>query len=187
MAGHFQGDVKFYFAEGRIVTYLSTLLLILIASHCTAIFREVIKTAPFSSGAIWVFLVSAFCFAAIDEFFMIHENLDFAIHRWTGLKETAVSDRLDDIVVLFYALFGAAALFLGRRNLVRFVTVRRLVASGFALAFMMIGLDILTNRRDIATDIDLHSWLSVAEDTLKVAAETLFLIAVRRCWIIVKS
>jgi hypothetical protein len=187
LAGYFQGDVKFYFAEGRIVTYLSTLLLFLIASYSTVIFREIIKTAPFASGAIWVFLASAFCFAAVDEFFMVHENIDFAIHRWTGLKETAVSDRLDDIIVLFYALFGAAALFLGRRNLVRFSAVKRLVVSGFALAFGMIALDILTNRRDFVPDIALHSWLSVVEDTLKVVAETLFLIAVRRCWTIVKS
>jgi hypothetical protein len=179
--------VKYYFAEGRIVTLLSTLLLLLVASYCAATFRDVIKTASFASGTIWFFLASAFCFASVDEFFMIHENLDFAIHRWTGLKETAVSDRLDDIVVLFYALSGAAALFLGRRNLVRFVSVRRQVLSGFALAFLMIALDVLTNRRDIVTNIDLHSWLSVAEDTLKIAAETLFLMAARRCWIMVKA
>jgi len=186
LTGGFQGNVALLFGELQMITFLSTAQLLLIASFCALTFRE-IKTNTHGREAVggslvWLFFASAFVVAAMDELFMVHENLDYAIHGLLGIVETAVSDRIDDFIIFLGAVAAFCVLFLARRGLRRFSSVRLLVAAAFAMSFVMIALDAGTNRPDLFGDGDLRIWMAVLEDVVKIAAEAMFLIAAQRCW-----
>ena len=186
LTGSFQGNVTLLFGELQMITFLSTAQLLLIASFCALTFRE-IKTNTHDREAVggsfvWLLFAIAFFVAAMDELFMIHENLDYAIHSLAGIVETAVSDRIDDFIIFFGAVLALCVLFLARRELKQFSSVRPLVVVAFVMSFSMIVLDAGTNRPDLFGDGDLRTWMAVLEDVLKIAAEAMFLIAAQRCW-----
>ena len=184
--GYAVGDLYHYFEERRVVTYLSSFQLVALSILCWIIFEENRENgndpAWRSPHFIWTLMAAGFLFLAFDEVLMVHEKIDFSLHRALQIRETAVTDRLDDLIVLVYGLIGLVLLGRYRKALARYAHVMPLVASGAFLFLLMVGLDMLTNRRDVILDRALHSWISVIEDTTKIAAECLFLMAAHRCW-----
>ena len=61
-----------------------------------------------------VFLAIDFAFLAMDGSLMFHKRLVYAIHSAFGWQETRLSDRIDDIIVGFYAIIGALFVFYSR-------------------------------------------------------------------------
>lgn len=169
-----------HFDEGKFVTIYSFLQLL-------ATFGIVLLINWYSRwknpSLIWKIIAIGFIFLAADEVFTIHENIDFLIHRVFGIEETAVTDRIDDILVGLYGLLGIGVLFVYRNEWKIYREAFPFFIFGFALLFGMVTLDVITNRHDILYLIwDHHSastiqtYLSLAEEPLKVFSEAFFIL-----------
>lgn len=187
LIGLLSGNPGSQFKEGGLVTFISGGLLLWIAWVLNQI-RKLRHVAPDRSffrpaTAIWGMMALGFLFLAADEMLALHEKMDKLLHRLFHMEETALTDRLDDLIVGGYGLLGLAALFFHRAELVRWKQAFLWIGAGFTLLFMMVGLDTLTNRNDILESLwekpkanALAIWLSVLEDSFKVYAETCFLL-----------
>jgi hypothetical protein len=120
---------------------------------------------------------------AADEIFKIHENIDFLIHRVFGIQETGLTDRIDDFLVGLYGLLGIGVLFAYRNQLKTYREAFPFFIFGFVLLFSMVAFDVVTNRNDILPLIfdhhlaaTLYTYLSLAEDSLKIFAESFFIL-----------
>ncbi len=176
-----------YFGEGSFITYLSFFQLIVISILAWIIFKirkggSKLKEwrAPFF---IWLIMAIAFTYLSLDEVCLIHENIDFFIHRIFKIQETGFTDRIDDVIVGCYGLFGLMVLYFYREELKKYREAFPLLIVGFIFMFSMVLLDIITNRKDILQILiskpylvsKLHSWLGVIEDMFKIIAEGVFI------------
>ena len=131
----------------------------------------------------WVALVGGFAFAALDELFMYHERLDKTIHAMLSIKQTPWTDRFDDLIVGLYVGLGAWLVLMSSKIDSFLDQPKRLFVWGFAVAFVMVGLDLITNGRDFMAwlfgqdlGLVLRTWLSILEDCLKLVAVAIFLV-----------
>ncbi|RIL03877.1 MAG: hypothetical protein DCC71_14800 [Proteobacteria bacterium] len=178
--GALAGTPDLHFKEGGLVNLASGALLLWIARLASQIGR--VRRAE--AAAIWRVAAIGFAFLAADELFAIHENLDKLVHWLFGIRETPLTDRLDDAIVGLYGVAGAALAFAHRAELLRWRSARPYAVWGAALACAMVVLDAATNRSDLFETFlaepqakALESWLSVAEDALKLYAETCWMLA----------
>lgn len=124
-----------------------------------------------------------FAFLALDEVAQIHEKLDYLAHTLFIGEETAVSDRLDDLIVGVYALVGLWVMHHYLAELLQHRAMRPFLVAGFLLLGLMVAVDALTNREDLAalvfddrsTRRAVLAVASVCEEGLKLAAEGCFL------------
>ena len=138
---------------------------------------------------VWLLMALGFLFLAIDEVAKIHESLDRSVHRLLQRPETALSDRLDDAILLGYGLVGVAVLYAYRSELISYRAVLPLVICGFVLFLFMGLLDALVNRPDVFLFLgisqegsaSLGKWLGGVEEGLKILAEAAFLGAAYTC------
>ena len=138
---------------------------------------------------VWLLMALGFLFLAIDEVAKVHESLDRSVHRLLQRPETALSDRLDDAILLGYGLVGVAVLYAYRSELVSYRAVLPLVICGFVLFLFMGLLDALANRPDVFLfmgisqegSASLGKWIGGVEEGLKVLAEAAFLGAAYTC------
>jgi hypothetical protein len=173
-------------SESSPITLLSFAQLVASSIICWKVFRV---RCPYSKPrldtpqAVWAIMAAGFLFLSIDEAALVHERLDFLIHTVFGIRETGVSDRLDDVIIAAYGLFGIVVLWKSRSELVRFRRVLPLIAIGFAFMFLMVALDMVTNRNDVlplfirdpSAGETLAHWLNLAEEVFKLLAEAMFL------------
>ena len=125
---------------------------------------------------LWLLLAFGFLFLAIDEVARLYESFARSVHRILGLQETALSDRLDDVIVLGYGVLGVAVLCVYRAELADYRDVLPLVTYGVVLFLFMQGLDTVGNRADLFRTIGvpdegvgiLRSWLGGIEEALKL-------------------
>lgn len=177
-----------YFKEGAFVTYFSSFQLVLMAALAGMIFwlrRESLKRGAGGNGSvgIWILMAIGLLFLSLDEVFLIHENIDFWIHRFFQMEETSLTDRIDDLIVGGYGVLGLTAIYIYRKELKRFHEAYPLFFAGFVLMFFSVGLDLLTARKDllgmvIASPVLVNKtqfWLDLLEDSVKVLAEAVFL------------
>lgn len=176
------------FSEGGFITKLSVSQLFLLAWLSFKIFqsRRVISRHSLSrdSSTVWLIVALGFLFLAVDDLFMIHENLDGLIHEVFNMQETALTDRIDDFLVGLYGLAGIGVLIIFRDELKAYREAFPSFIFGFVLLFIMVSLDMLINRNDILPLIFDHDhvdvlnvWITLAEDSLKVFAEAFFILA----------
>lgn len=183
-----------YFGEGTFITYLSFLQLLVISGLAWVIFnvrkdgsKSKAWKAPF---LIWLIIAIGSVFLSLDEVSGIHENIDRFIHGSFKLHETSFTDRIDDVMVGCYGLFGLMMLYIYREEFKKFRKTFPLLKVGFIFMFTMVALDIVTNRNDILpifipdpyVSEKLHSWLDAIEDMLKIIAEGLFIGALYYCF-----
>ncbi len=142
------------------------------------------RTLWSNSSTVWGIISLGFLFLAADEFFQIHEKIDFGIHHFFNMRETGFTDRLDDILVGLYVLVGISTLIAYRDELKTHRRAFPFFIYGFVLLFVMIAIDVLTNRDDILRILfdyylanDILVWLSHLEDSLKIFAEAFFVLA----------
>jgi len=136
------------------------------------------------SSIVWLIISTGFLFLAADEYFMIHENLDFFIHYIFNIRETGLTDRIDDTIIGIYGLIGIGVLFYYRNELKAYKEAHSFFIYGFILLLFTVILDGLTNREDmLQLFFDqsyvsiLKAWLSHLEESLKIYAEASFILA----------
>lgn len=133
---------------------------------------------------IWLLMSLGFIFLALDEALSIHETLDVLIHRVFALRETWLTDRVDDLIILVYGIAGILILYAHRSEFTGLAGYRVYFVIGFLLLVAMVVLDLLSNRRDFlyATGLTrswvppIHHALEVAEELTKLLAEASFLL-----------
>ncbi len=105
-----QGNIVGPFKEGGLITWVSFLQLLLIAGLSWKVFtlhNGVLNRHGWRSPQmVWTIIAVGFVYLACDELTLIHETLDKLIHNFFMMRETALTDRLDDIIVGFYGLIG---------------------------------------------------------------------------------
>jgi hypothetical protein len=195
-----------YFDEGQPMTWLSV-------AHLLAVYRiswniflyktegnfvwmdrkspQFILKGWKSQNFLWFCIALGFFYLSLDELLLIHENIDTFIHWIFGMKETLLTDRIDDIVVGLYGLGGLAVLFYFREELKKYRKVLPLLTFGFFIFCLSVVLDIITNQEDILVgDLGmsekLYFWLSGMEDAIKIIAEGVFVAVFYRCFEITK-
>lgn len=177
------------------MTYFSTLQLLATAAAAWVLWRRRQAQSRFGqSAAVWVWKLVAvgFVFLACDELFMIHEHLDWGMHRVLGWKPTGWTDRLDDLIVAAYGALGAGVLWRAREELRHFsAALPASLASALLLAVSII-FDTVTNRRDVILWLvadpekaqHIRLLLSVLEDVAKTLGEGVAAAVIYHClWI----
>lgn len=139
------------FDERTVATLWSVLLLGLTSRVCFQIAN--LRSGAGADGTrtprfFWRFVAFSFAFLAIDDGLQVHENLDKLVHLVAGLRETALTDRFDDAIVLAYALAGAVFLIRYRNELERVPGTVVGLAIAFALALVSAAFDVMTNRSE---------------------------------------
>lgn len=181
-----QSQLDWQFRESGIVTYGSVLLLGLISWTSFAIGklrRDRDRQLLRDPRAVWIAIGVGFAFLALDDLAQIHENLDKLIHSLAGARTTALTDRLDDLIIAVYGLAGLGVLWLCRSELCRFRGLLPWLGLGFMLLVLQVGLDVISNRdewldwlavteaqRPLYADV-----MTVFEEGAKLFAETAFL------------
>ena len=185
--GIHQGDPLMHFKEHHFITWISVFQLLTISFLSYSIFQTRRRTighfnwrAPF---IVWAIISLGFFFLAMDDLFKIHESIDHQIHVIFNLKQTGLTDRFDDMIVGVYGLIGISILCVCREELKKYRQVFPFLIYGFVLLFIMVALDIVSNRTDILEKVvsrdlvaPIHICLSVAEDSIKVFAGSFFLV-----------
>jgi hypothetical protein len=185
--GIHKGNAHKYFGETTFITWISVLQLWTISVLSYRIFQTRRRTlrdfnwrAPF---IVWLIISLGFLYLGMDDLFKIHESIDHRIHNLFQLKETGFTDRFDDMIVGVYGLIGIIYLRACREEIKKYRQVFPFLTYGFVLLFIMVALDILTNRTDIleiflSRDLvgTMDIWLAVAEDSAKVFSGSFFLV-----------
>ena len=179
------------FEDGGFITYFSVIQLFIVSYLTCRVFklRQPLFKHPWKSpAAIWGITSLGFSFLALDDLLMIHEFFDKSIHRYGQLQETGLSDRIDDMIVGGYGLIAIGLFALYRHELKKYRAVLPYVVIGFVLLFLMVGVDVITNRDDIllmmfsAETVEaLMGWLFVPEESLKLLSEGFFIVAAHTC------
>ena len=160
-----------HFGESCFVTWVSGAQLLSIAYLNWQLWRS--RGGRFVLGGwreaslLWALIAAGFLFLAVDELVQIHEQIDQWIHALLRIKETAISDRLDDLIVAGYAVIGFSVLFVYRREFRLLRGDVSLVLLGCVLLLAMIVMDVLFRS----------GLVSAVEESFKLFSETAFLAA----------
>jgi hypothetical protein len=174
------------FKEDGFATYVSFFFLLSLSLLSFVIFLLRYKTTnEIVMHSFWMIAAIGFLFLAFDEKLMWHERFDLFLHSYFEVEETAITDRLDDIIIGFYGLIGVGVIYIFRREIFQFAPANLLLISGFYLLFISVFLDILVNRYDILPALlgeksfvkKLHMICHVLEDIIKLLAEGFFISA----------
>lgn len=193
------GDIKKPFQEGGFLTGLSFIQLLAVSGYSWGIFR--IHEVSFNlrvfkaKHVVWLFISLGFLFLAFDELFEIHENIDYLIHEVLQLKATGFTDRIDDLIILLYAFTGMSLIYYYRDGLKKYVSTLPYLKWTFIFLYIMILLDIITNKDDIIfflikdkSSAGLVSmWIRIAKDGFKLVTEGAFFGIAFRCSQIVNA
>lgn len=180
-AGHYRNDLRYYFSEGSIIDWLSALQLLTAAVLAGTVYRlrrrqQISWRSP---QLLWLLVTFGFIFLTADELTQIHESIDSWIHSAWQLRETGLTDRIDDVLVGLYGVVAAGILYVFRHELKRYRQLWQLILYGFGLLCLMVTFDILTNRADILPMLfgqfghRLLNGLAIAEDLCKLAIEAI--------------
>ena len=176
-----------HFGERGFITFLSTFQLLAIAwisGRIAKAKRDSSDSSKSQKTFVWRVISWGFVFLAADEFLSLHEVTDLFIHDIFNLQETGLTDRLDDLIIAGYGIFGVWLLWVYRNEFKHSKTAITLFKKGFFLLFMMIILDLASNEQDLlelffdpktSNTIQIH--LDHLEDSFKVFAEAFFILA----------
>ena len=185
--GIHKGKPLIHFGEHHFITWISVLQMLTISLLSYSIFQTRRRTldhfdwrAPF---IVWAIISLGFFFLGMDDLFKIHESMDRRIHNIFNLKQTAFTDRFDDMIIGVYGLIGISVLYACREEIKKYRQVFPFLIYGFVLLFIMVALDMLGNRNDILMKLvrsdlvaPIHICVEVAEDSVKVFAGSFFLV-----------
>ncbi len=132
---------------------------------------------------IWLIMAFGFAFLAADELLMLHELADITIHWVFQIKETALTDRLDDFIVLGYGVIALGVMVKYWGELKQYGVALPFLALALLCAFLMVFFDAITNQNDIVplffgNDSDkIYNNFKLFEEGFKIWAEGFFLLA----------
>lgn len=146
--------------------------------------------APMFRGPtrIWALISLGFLFLAFDEALSIHEGIDSLLHGILSIEETDLTDRLDDLLILVYAIIGAILIYFHRSEFRLLARQYGFLFVGFAFLCVGVLMDALGNRNDVVTALDFHDpraileFIDIAEEVSKVLAEAVFLFGFLRIY-----
>ena len=186
-------DPERYFADQGYVTWFSFLQILIVAYFAWKIFQSRKSAVTLNnwkaSYNLWAILSLGFVFLGIDELWKIHENIDLFIHDFFQIEETFITDRIDSLIVLLYALLGVSVLYWARSELKKFKSAFSLFSTAFTLIFIMILLDFLTESRHLvnwlfenpSTAEIVNTSIGIVEECCKIFAGGMFIAAFHRC------
>ncbi len=190
-----------FFKEGYPMTWLSAFHLLAVALTAWKTFERrdpegsrMHWKAWFSRldrpTSVWLLIAAGFVFLTLDEMLMLHELADIIIHFVFSIEANAVTDRLDDVLVLLYLIPGVIALVYYWQELFPFRKAAFYLSLGMLCAMLMVAADIITNQNDIiplfiegtkASD-RVFNLLKLFEESMKVLAEAFFIGALYFCY-----
>jgi hypothetical protein len=188
-SGNLEGDIKINFKENSFTTVFSfnQLLFLCIFSYIIYFVRSQMTNTQkyFGSHIIWLIIGCGFLYLAFDERFQFHERFDGFLHDAFLFDETPLSDRIDDIILLLYGLFGLVLIYSFRREFLQFGGINWFFIIGIGLFFLMSAFDIISNRFDVIQIIikdlklaeTIQKSVQVSEDSIKLIAEGFFFVA----------
>ena len=199
-----RGDFARYYKEGYFLTNVSTLHLLTISFLCFYLYslkRKYIKANSNKNKGkpiFWIILCLGFLFLGIDEQFMVHEYIDIFTHSLMesifNYQGNSITKRLDDIVVLFYFIFGVSIINKYKEEIISFNNAKSYLRIGLILTLMMISIDIATSQGDLFSLIFpienvkyMIKIFGVIEDSIKLFALTFFCAWIGSCISIVKK
>ena len=105
------------------------------------------------------------------------------------MEESGLTDRIDDLIVLIYAVLGILILYSYRNELLKFAKSLLYLVIGFLFLFIRIIIDFITNRNDVIPNIisnaelipKVNEILALVEGSTKLLAETFFIFAFYLC------
>ncbi|MBS2099113.1 hypothetical protein [Carboxylicivirga linearis] len=157
------------FQEYGFITKFSALQLFIIGIVCFRSFQNTKKI-------IWLLIALGFSFLALDELFLIHENLDQWIHNIFNLEKTKWTDKIDDFIILFYGIIGAIFMTGNYRVFIKNKPGLLITATGFLLMVLSVIIDTTTNdtlvfsTKLIDGDIQYHI-AAIIEESFKIISE----------------
>ena len=191
-----------YFGENGFITWISVLQLSIVAVICwkiSTVRSRKLKSVPIFLSKkpviFWRIMAMGMFFFALDEGLEIHENLDKGIHALLQQESTSFSGRLDDFIILFYAIAGLLIIYLFRKEFNNFIASFSWFIWGFFFSMWTIILDMVGHDRATFTDFannlehlnQIHHWFSAVEEMPKILAGGSFLVAFYSCFQISKK
>jgi len=187
-------EIKFHiykkepFDESGLITILSTLQLGTTAYLLLNIFME--KKKP-----VWILMALGFAYLAIDEYFQFHEAIDTLIHNVFNMKETPLTDRIDDVIIGIYGIMGILILIYYHNDFSEFKKSFIYFKIGFLLFFLSFLFDLISNGnnffqifiKNIPRATNLNYAVHYLEETLKVTSEAFFITTFYLCYNISKK
>ena len=193
IAAHKGHPIDEYFREGRAMTLLSASEIFLTAIVCLYIFVLQTLQDDFldinrKNILLWAgktfFIAAAFGFGflASDELLMFHEGIDFSVHSYFHIKETSLTDRLDDLIIILFGIVSCGYVYVAYKEIKRYPCLLNELLFAFALMAIMSVIDVLTNddilyRRFIpAIELkNVSNFFETVEEIFKLLSEALFL------------
>ena len=176
------------FDEGGLGTWASCLLLLACAATSLDVWRARRDPARLGTSAVlWLVVAFGFLYLALDDGFSWHEKLDRFIHRKVlHIEPTSATKRIDDLIVGVYGLLALGVLYRFRDELLRVPGLVRIFVLAMGLMGVQVGLDGL-NHPDVVGALPekrqrraAREWLPVAEETMKMVSEGVFLVGFLR-------
>ena len=179
----FMTGPKDWIAFTQTISFYQLLSLALLSSVILAVRFQ--TTGRITVHLFWVMAAVGFVVLACDDLLGWHESIDKAFHKFFNLKETSISDRIDDAIVVTYAIIGFVAIWYWRHEVGRYTQVNWFLAIGMILVVTMIAVDTIVNRYDILPAImgrgpetkSVFRFGRVVEDGVKVVAEGVLITA----------
>jgi len=171
--GHFPEEGTYLFEEKMFGTLFSTFQITAIG-----LIALLLATSSFSKSRrhellFWSLSCVGFFFLALDEYYLIHENLDRWIIRTWHLPDNRLTDRIDDFLVLLYGLIGILVLKQSWTWLKKYKEFVKFVKVGLVFLFLMVLFDIAHLKWTPIKELE--------EDAFKLLGEAYFLIAYFSC------
>jgi len=174
-----------HFNEISFITLLSAIQLV----ACSILSWKIFKLRSLSSSKdpasknsglyiVWKVISLGFIYLALDEVAQIHEGLDKLIHYLFHIKETRITDRIDDVIVGIYVIIGLIILVIFKREIKIYPRINYYLIPIFILLFGMVALDTITERHDVVRffiegkyfiNLAFH-WLRALEEICKIIA-----------------
>jgi len=140
-----------YFGEGRWTMAVGCLEMLSVAFFAIGVFvhrRRRLLPMGQKGYRVWWLIGAGFVFLALDDALQIHEELDHWLHRAFHLPDTGLTDRIDDAILVSYALIGLAVLWGYRRELIQFRPMLPALVAGFIFTMASFVCDTVSNRPD---------------------------------------
>ena len=186
-----------YFGEGGFMTWVSIIQLLVIASLCwkiSSLRKAKTKTSRFFSKRkpeiFWRVTGFGMFFFALDEGLKIHENLDRFILNYFQIEITDLTSRLDDFIILAYAIAGLLIIYWFRNEIANYRDSLFWFVWALFFSFSTIFLDMLGHNREtfaiFADNLDqlndIHHWFSAMEEIPKIFAGGAFIVTIYKCF-----
>ncbi|MEA3305636.1 MAG: hypothetical protein U9R52_02360 [Candidatus Omnitrophota bacterium] len=145
------GSFYYHFASMRLINIYSYFQLFATAFTAFLICRSLEKENSLrwrQNPSARPFFISAagFLFLGFDDLFSLHENADKLIHFLLRIKETSLTDHLDDIILLAYGIIAVFFIKDFVKEFRKHPYMVKLIICGLFLFFIMFCLDFISNN-----------------------------------------